>query len=246
MTCFWDSTLGIRLPHWCHLPNGSLRPPRFKGKGRNFHHLVGVAGNMTEECDGWWASLQTSLENVICHSLQVLTLYWRWTWHTVLSIYQVWSMVLSSLYTWSHCILRTFSVSMRQLLSLYSYKSGGDCGSERASNLPQVTQLASGGPEIWTQAYMSLAACFMPFWFGVCSVTQSCLTLCDPMAYSPPGSSAVLPTTSFYLFHSVPTLLVLEKFFCFSQKALGIPWRSSGSDSVHESQGPGFNPWLGN
>ena len=24
----------------------------------------------------------------------------------------------------------------------------------------------------------------------VCSVTQSCLTLCDPMDYSPPGSSA--------------------------------------------------------
>ena len=133
-------------------------------------------------------------------------------------------MVIRSLYTWSHCILRTFSASMRQLLSLCSYKSGGDCGSERASNLPQVTQLASGGPEIWTQAYMSLAACFMPCWFGVCSVTQSCLTLCDPMAYSPPGSSAVLPTTSFYLFHSVPLCLSLRNSSVFHKR----PWEFPG------------------
>ena len=152
-------------------------------------------------------------------------------------------MVLSSLYTWSHCILTTLSVSMRQLLSLCSYKSGGNCGSERASNLPQVTQLASGGLEIWTQAYVSPAACSMPCWFAPRAhwVTQSRLTLCEPMAYSLQAPLLFCLRLSFSSCTLSPLCLSLRNSSVFQKRPWEFPdspvartlcMRAKGLDSI--------------
>ena len=121
---------------------------------------------MAEECDGWEASLQTSLEipstmayrhcrcteggyNIQCSPSIIRCEVW-----------------CSAACTHDRIAFSQHSASMRQLLSLCSYRSRGNCGSERASNLPQVTQLAGGRPEIWTQAHVSPAAWSMPCWFA--------------------------------------------------------------------------------
>ena len=147
-------------------------------------------------------------------------------------------MVLSSLYTWWRCILTTLSASVRQLLSLCSYKSGGHCGSERASNLPQVIQLASGGPDIWTRAYVNLAACSMPCWFAPrahwvhASVLAECAqSLSHVWLFVTPWPIALqalllfclqLPFSSSTLF---PLCLSLRKSSVFQKR----PWEFPGS-----------------
>ena len=41
----------------------------------------------------------------------------------------------------------------------------------------------------WEDRVLSKSTQLLQIWCAVCLVTQLCLTLCDPMDYSPPGSS---------------------------------------------------------
>ena len=59
-------------------------------------------------------------------------------------------------------------------------------GTERLCTLSKVTELLSGGSEVWTQA-MWFQIILSHYAVQFSSVVQSCLTLCDPMNCSTPG-----------------------------------------------------------
>lgn len=124
--------------HFCHIAlvtDGSLRPSRVKGTGI------------------WWESSKVTWQKNIMDKKYYCRCPWkrpasmadrhsRHTWgrlnsQRLLSIYiKHWAQQFACKNTF-----HPHSSSLRQLRSLCSYKNGGNRDSERASNLPKVTQL---------------------------------------------------------------------------------------------------------
>ena len=70
----------------------------------------------------------------------------------------------------NHCTTRKFLV-------LFSQRSPGPSSKLAHRRTPKIQEWLNSPPHLHTHICV------------LCSVTQSCLTLCDPMNYIPPGSS---------------------------------------------------------
>ena len=85
-------------------------------------------------------------------------------------------------------ILNCYNNSIKKLSLLFS-SLWRNQGSERLSNLPKVTQLMCGKSEYVKIMWIIYVINSFVKAAVLCLVTQSCLSLCDPMDCSPPGSS---------------------------------------------------------
>ena len=105
------------------------------------------------------------------------------------------------------------------------------------TNISEVLWLSTCVGESFLYVFKDQIVSFWPHtWVPCCSVTQSCLTLCNPMACSMPG---------FCVLHHLPEFAQTHIYWVNDAIQLSHPVSPPSSPALNLSQHPGLFQWVG-